>query len=144
MIIVDANLLVYAHVTSFLQHVEAHTWLDSHLNSAERVGLPWPSLLAFVRIVTNPRVFETPESVAEAWQQVTSWLGRENCWIPQPTRDHARILGNLLSATGASANLIPDAHLAALAIEHGLQLCSSDRDFARFPQLRWCNPLESA
>lgn len=141
MILVDANLLIYAHVASFEQHVKARDWLDSRLNGRERVGLPWPSLLAFVRIVTNPRLFRAPEPVDGAWQQVSDWLECPVSWIPVPTPDHAEILGTMLTPTGVGGNRVPDAHLAALAVEHGLRLCSSDSDFARFPDLNWDNPL---
>lgn len=141
MILVDANLLVYAHVTSFPQHETAREWLDGKLNGAAPVGLPWESLLAFLRLVTNPRVFEQPEPAAAAWTQVQGWLGNPNVWIPLPTENHRAVLGDLLSASGAHANLVPDAHLAALAVEHGLILYSTDGDFARFPGLRWKNPL---
>lgn len=141
MILVDANLLVYAHVRSFHQHERARDWLDAQLSRGTPVGLPWPSLLAFLRLVTNPRVFQEPEPIAQAWGQVGAWLGAESAWIPQATDRHAGVLGGLLAGAGAHANLVPDAHLAALAIEHGLQLCSADGDFARFPGLRWSNPL---
>lgn len=141
MILVDANLLVYAHVRTFPQHAPARAWLDAQLSLGAPVGLPWPSLLAFLRLVTNPRVFQQPEPMAQAWRQVGAWLGAEAAWIPQPTERHGDILGALLAGAGTQANLVPDAHLAALAIEHGLLLCSADGDFARFPGLRWQNPL---
>lgn len=141
MIIVDINVLVYAHVASFAQHLRARSWLDGHLNDTAPVGLPWPSLLGFVRLVSNPRVFEQPETIEQAWEQVEEWLECSAVWIPQPGERHRDILGPLLVSPGMRANLIPDAHLAALAIEHGLTLCSSDGDFARFPGLRWENPL---
>ena len=143
MILLDANLLIYARVSSFPQHARARSWLDTQLNGGGKVGLPWASLLAFLRIVTNPRVFERPESVASAWQQVAAWLDVEAVWIPEPAERHRDVLGSLLGAGGMQANLIPDAHLAALAIEHGLVLCSTDGDFARFPELRWQNPLRT-
>ena len=141
MILVDANLLVYAHVGSFAQHQAAKQWLDSRLNGTAAVGLPWPSLLSFLRLVTNPRVFQHPELIADAWRQVEDWLLCSPVWIPQPTDHHREILGPLLMRFGGRANLIPDVHLAALAIEHGLTLCSTDGDFARFPGVRWDNPL---
>lgn len=141
MILLDANLLIYAHVSSFPQHARACDWLDTQLSSSVPVGLPWLSLLGFLRIVTNPRVFERPEPVAEAWRQVNAWLDAEVVWVPQPTERHREVLGRLPAAAGVQANLIPDVHLAALAIEHGLLLCSTDGDFARFPELRWQNPL---
>lgn len=143
MILVDANLLIYAHVASLPQHKRARAWLDQRLNGVAAVGLPWPSLLAFVRLVSNPRVFERPKSLAAAWRQVEEWLDCPPAWIPLPTERHREIIGTLLSTQGSQANLVPDAHLAALAIEHGLILCSTDGDFARFPDLRWENPLAS-
>lgn len=141
MILVDANLLIYAHVSSVGQHEPARAWLDDRLNGSAPVGLPWLSLLAFLRLVTNPRVFERPASVADAWRQARAWLACEPAWIPLPGERHADVLGELLRSSVAQGNLVPDAHLAALAIEHGLVLCSTDGDFARFRGLRWMNPL---
>ena len=141
MILVDANLLVYAHVASLRQHERAREWLDEQLNGAAPVGLPWTSLLAFLRLVTNPRVFERSEPIDGAWGQVLAWLSCETVWIPRAGERHAEILGELLALPGIQANLVPDAHLAALAMEHGLILYSTDGDFARFPRLRWTNPL---
>jgi uncharacterized protein len=140
-ILVDANILVYAHVGSFHQHERARTWLDAELSGASRVGLPWPSLLGFLRLVTNPRVFHRPESMVDAWAQVSAWLDADVAWIPQPTDRHRGVFASLLTAPGMQANLVPDAHLAALAIEHGLTLCSTDGDFGRFAALRWQDPL---
>jgi len=140
-ILVDANLLVYAHVGSVPQHDRARSWLDGALGGVSRVGLPWPSLLGFLRLVTNPRVFRRPEPMADAWAQVAAWLEADVAWIPQPTERHQDVLASLLVAPGMQANLVPDAHLAALAIEHGLTLCSTDGDFGRFAALRWRNPL---
>jgi len=142
-ILVDANLLIYAHVSTFAQHERARVWLDARLNGVAPVGLPWASILAFLRLTTNPRVFERPESMADAWQQAVSWLEAGRVWMPQPGERHQEILGNLLAVPGIHANLVPDAHLAALAIEHGLILCSADGDFARFAGLRWENPLSA-
>ncbi len=141
MILIDANILIYSHVYSFAQHKAARDWLDHQLNGSTRVGLPWASLLAFLRLVTNSRVFERPEPMIDAWRQVRSWLACETVWVPQPTERHADLLDKLLALSGVNANLVPDAHLAALALEHGLTLCSSDGDFARFQALRWLNPL---
>jgi toxin-antitoxin system PIN domain toxin len=141
-ILVDANLLIYARVESFAQHKSAHAWLDRQLNGSTRVGMPWESLIAFLRLVTNTRVFERAESVENAWKQVRAWISCDVVWIPQPTERHAELLDGLLTRPGVQANLVPDAHLAALALEHGLTLCSTDGDFARFlPSLRWQNPI---
>ncbi len=141
MILVDANLLVYAHVETFPQHPRAAAWLDSRLNQTAPVGLPWPSLLAFMRIVTNQRIFARPEPIGAVLQLLHEWLSCPPAWIPLPTHRHADILGPLLAEHAVRPNLIPDAHLAALAIEHGLVLCSTDGDFGRFSGLRWENPI---
>ena len=141
MILVDANLLVYASMSAFPQHAGARAWLDERLSGQARVGLPWPSLLAFMRITTNGRLFRPPLAMADAWDQTRAWLDRDVAWVPSPTERHAGILAGLLAAPGVHGDLVPDAHLAALAIEHGLELCSTDGDFARFAGLRWSNPL---
>lgn len=141
MILVDANLLVYAHVTSYPQHDAARDWLEARLAGAPRVGLPWASLLAFVRLVSNPRVFTEPEPVTDAWSQVEAWLDAEASWVPVPTRRHRETLRACMTSPGLRANDVPDAHLAALAIEHGLALASTDAGFARFERLNWVDPL---
>ncbi len=141
MIIVDANVLVYARVSDFDQHDAARVWLDDRLNGRGRVGLPWSSLLAFLRLVTSPRVFARPEPVASAWRQVEEWLDGDPVWVPEPSDRYREILAELVAAASPTANLIPDAGLAALAIDHGCSLASTDGDFARFPGLRWENPL---
>lgn len=140
MILVDANLLIYAYVQGFPEHERARQWLDATLADSSKVALPWPSLLAFVRLVTNPRVFERPVSLVDAWKQVQDWLAAKSAWIPHPGEIHPVILGELLPLCDRS-NLVPDAHLAALALEHGLTVCSTDADFLRFPKVRWLNPL---
>jgi toxin-antitoxin system PIN domain toxin len=140
-ILIDANILLYACNAAADLHTESRNWLDAKLNGAAPVGLPWPSLLAFLRISTNPRAFRSPLSMTAAWEQVASWLSAEAAWSPEPSDRHAAVLGKLLGLPGMYGNLVPDAHLAALAIEHGLTLCSTDGDFARFPGLNWLNPL---
>jgi toxin-antitoxin system PIN domain toxin len=140
-ILLDANLLIYAHVKSFPRHNEARIWLDEQLNGFAPVGIPWASVTAFLRLVTNPRIFEHPETMAQAWQQVREWLSAHTVRIPQPGERHSEILGKLLSLPGVDSNLVPDAHLAAIALEHGLILCTTDGDFARFPGLSWRYPL---
>ncbi len=142
MILVDANLLIYASTPAVKEHPTAHGWLDETLNGGAPVGLPWISLLTFLRIVANPRIFSRAPSLTEAWKQVELWLAQESVWIPAPTDRHEEIFGRLLGETSEQSELVNDAHLAALAIEHGLTLCSADRDFARFSGLRWENPLE--
>jgi toxin-antitoxin system PIN domain toxin len=140
-ILVDANLLVYAANRAAPEHARARAWLDDRLNGAARVGLPWPSLLAFVRLATNPVVVREPTSLAIAWRQVEEWLGCESAWVPLAGTEHSAILGRLFESPGMTSRLVPDAHLAALAIEHGLTLCSTDGDFSRFQGLMWENPL---
>ena len=141
MILIDVNLLLYAHFSGYPEHSKAHAWLDRQINEHISVGLPWSSLLGFVRLGSNRRVLPQPKTVSEAWTQVRMWLSNETVWIPQPTERHVDVLDRLLALPGMNTNLVPDAHLAALAIEHGLTLCSNDGDFARFPGLRWINPL---
>jgi toxin-antitoxin system PIN domain toxin len=140
-ILVDANILLYASNAEADQHARCRGWLDDKLGGAAPVGLPWTTLLAFLRIATNPRAFRRPLSMESAWNQVSNWLAVETVWTPVPTERHSYALGELLATPGVYANLVPDAHLAALAIEHGLTLCSTDGDFARFPGLTWFNPL---
>lgn len=139
--LIDANILVFAFTMSFPQHDRARRWLDERLSDPVPIGLPWPSLIAFVRLTSSQRLFERPVSVAAAWGQVQEWLACEAAWVPQPTVRHQAILGDLLSATGIRTEHEPDAHLAALALEHGLAVVSADTDFSRFPGVRLENPL---
>lgn len=141
MIVVDANLLIYAASSTFVQHRTAKDWLDRQLSGTVRVGVPWASILAFLRVMTSPRILQYPMSMLDAWGQVTAWLAADPAWVPRPTDRHTEVLGELLALPGIRGNLVHDADLAALAIEHGLILCSTDGDFARFPGLRWQNPL---
>jgi toxin-antitoxin system PIN domain toxin len=143
-ILVDANLLLYAANRSAPEHVMARAWLDGHLSGSARVGLPWPSLLAFVRLATNPLVLQQPTTMGAAWNQVREWISADVAWIPSPTDRHAEIVGGFCQQGWMTSRLVPDAHLAALAIEHGLTLCSSDGDFAKFPGLSWQNPLAAS
>jgi toxin-antitoxin system PIN domain toxin len=144
MILVDANILIYAYDEASPQHAMARDWLDKQLNGNVGVGLPWLNLLAFLRIVTNPRAMKKPESMQNAWRQVVGWLDCEPVWTPQPTERHVEIFGELLTRSTVYGNLTSDAYVAALAIEHGLTLCTADGDFSRFSGLRWINPLAAA
>jgi uncharacterized protein len=143
-ILVDANLLIYAANTAAPEHDLARSWLDEQLSGTGRVGLPWPSLLAFVRLASNPIVVRRPITPRDAWRQVEEWLACESAWIPTPGRQHAEVVGRFLQHAWMTSRLVPDAHLAALAVEHGLTLCSTDGDFARFPGVEWRNPLGAA
>ena len=142
MILVDVNLLVDATMTSARDHQAARSWLQGRLAGTARVGLPWASLLGFVRVTAQPRVWERPLPVSQALTIVRSWLARPCAWIPDPGPRHLDILDGLLGAQPA-VRLVTDAHLAALAIEHGLLLSSRDRDFARWSDLglRSVDPL---
>lgn len=142
--LVDANLLLWAHHEAFDRHEAARRWWAQTLSDAPMIGVPWPSILAFVRISTHPRALTVPASLEEAWAVVTSWLDRGNVWIPTATDRHRGLLADLLLKGRASGNHTSDAHLAALAVEWGLELLSADRDFARYPGLRWRDPLLGA
>lgn len=142
MILLDANLLLYIKIQNYPQHEASKTWFEQQVADSVRIGLPWHSLLAFLRVGTNPKVYPSPLSIEDAWMQINEWLSLQNIWIPSPTDRHQNVLGDLLKKSQASANLIPDAHLAALAIEHGLEVCTTDTDFAKFPNCKWKNPLQ--
>ena len=139
--LVDANLLMWAHHEQFDQHAAAREWWATMLSASANVGVPWPSVLAFVRLSTNHRVFEDPIDLATAWTEVQRWLDHPGVWVPVATERHRHLLDQQLRDGQASGDHVMDAHLAALAIEWGLELLSGDRGFARFPGLRWRNPL---
>ena len=139
--LVDANLLLYAVDAASPWHTRAAAWLTEALNGDRRVGIPWESLTAFVRIATHPRASDRPLSAEQAWSFVDDWLAAPTVWIPTPTERHREVLGSLIRKYQVTGNLVPDAHLAALAIEHGLEICSADTDFARFDEIRWRNPV---
>jgi toxin-antitoxin system PIN domain toxin len=139
--LVDANILLYAVDEQARAHPAARRWLEEALNGTRRVGLPWQSLLAFVRIVTHPRALAAPLTPSGAWSFVDDWLDSPAAWVPLPGRGYRDILGRLVSDLDLRGNLVSDAALAALALEHGLAVVSADSDFARFPELTWLNPL---
>lgn len=139
--LIDANLLLNAVHQQSPFHARARDWLTEQMNGALRVGLPWQCLVSFLRIATHPRAFDRPLSPTEAWARVTDWLGTGVAWIPQPGDRHAAILGDLILAHEVRGNLVPDAELAALALEHGLIIYSADTDFARFTEVAWENPI---
>jgi uncharacterized protein len=140
MILLDANLLVYAYAPGSPHHRPARKWLESVLTAPPKVGLAWPTLLAFVRLIGNPRVVQNPVPLSRSWSCVRQWLALPQVWTPLATSRHEQVITELLAGE-SRVDLASDAHLAALAIEHGLTLCSADRDFARFPGLRWEDPL---
>jgi len=135
-VVTDANVLLYAVDTASPHHEESLDWLERSLSGAEAVGLSWVVLLAFIRIATNPAIYSNAVTVDDATGQVQSWLAAPAAIVAQPTARHAEVLRGLLLETGTAGNLTTDAHLAALAIEHGAELVSYDRDFGRFQGLR--------
>jgi toxin-antitoxin system PIN domain toxin len=140
-ILPDVNLLVYAYDTAARHHQAARQWWEDALSGDEPVALAWATLLAFVRLTTRRAVFEEPFSVDEALTRVEAWLAQPHVRVVQPGHRHAELLFQLLRALGTAGNLTTDAHLAALAIEHGCTLYSTDADFGRFAGLDWRNPF---
>ena len=136
MVIVDANVLLYAVDRASAHHERARSWMDTSLAGAEAVGLAWIALLAFIRIGTSPAILPQPMTGDEATGQVEAWLDAPAAVVAEPTARHGALLRGLLRETGTAGNLVTDAHLAALAIEHGADIVSYDRDFGRFPQVR--------
>lgn len=138
--LVDANVLLYSVDEESPFHVPSRDWMLEALNGSVRVGIPWQSLWAFLRIVTNPRAVPQPLSPAQAWEHVDDWLAAPATWVPAPGRGHRDILRSLLVDKDLRAGLISDAVLAAICVEHGLTIVSADSDFARFPEIEWINP----
>ena len=141
--IVDANLLLCAVDENSAHNAAAASWLVEVLDGDSRVGLPWQTIGAFLRIATHPRVTENPLSAADAWRYVEEWLAVPVAWIPPATETTARVYARLCEQVEMTGNLVPDAQLAALAVEHGVEIASADTDFMRFPGLRWTNPLSA-
>lgn len=140
--LIDANMLVYATNANSQHNETARAWLDEQLaGPPQTVGLPWPTLTSYLRLVTNLRLFPAALSPERAWDQVNDWLERRGAWVPVPGPRHPRLLSELCLSAGASGSLVTDAHLAALAVEHGLTIASADSDFAKFRDIKWINPL---
>lgn len=144
MILVDANLLLYAYHTRAPEHARSRAWLEAALSGPERVGFAWLTLWAFLRIATNPRVFDRPLSVTEAESAVSSWLAQPAAIILEPEERHWEILRGLMRDGQTAGPLVTDAVVASIAIEHGATLYTTDRDFSRFIGLKWLNPLAAA
>jgi toxin-antitoxin system PIN domain toxin len=140
-ILVDANLLLYAEDSLSEHHDAARVWWDQELSGSRPVAMCWPVLTAFIRIATNPRLHQRPLTLREAVARVQSWLDQPCVRLIQSTDQHWRILQQMLNAGNATGNLVSDAHLAALAVEHNCVLYSTDTDFARFRGLKWKNPI---
>jgi uncharacterized protein len=141
MILVDANLVIYAVNEDAPLHRKAKPWLKSALSGSETLAFPWSVLIAFLRVSTRPGLFLHPLSVEEALDSVASWLDQPAATIIHPGPRHLQLVRDFLLPMGTGGNLTSDAHLAALAVEHGAEICSADSDFARFPGLKWRNPL---
>ncbi len=141
MTVLDANILLYAYDSSSSQHTKARAWIEETFSSGDPVGLPWQTIGAFLRIMTNPRLPGPRFTPEEAAQIVGSWLEQPNIRLLSPGEDHWLLLRQIIVEGQATGPLAPDAHLAALTIEYGGVLHTTDRDFARFPGLRWTNPL---
>jgi toxin-antitoxin system PIN domain toxin len=141
MIVPDLNILLHAHNTDAAEHASAKKWWTGVLTGPTSVGLAWVVILGFLRITTRRTVFARPLAVAEATGIVREWLAMPAVEIITPGEEHADILLALIDAAGTAGNLTTDAHLAALAIEYRAQIASTDYDFARFPKLRWFNPI---
>lgn len=141
MIVPDLNLLVYAHSSDAPLHGPARRWWEGLVNGTERVGVPWVVVLGFVRLLTHPSVMRDPAPPDVAVGFVSEWFRSPAVAHLSPGTQHLAVFAAALTAAGASGNLVTDAHIAALAIEHQAELHSNDNDFARFPGLRWRNPL---
>jgi hypothetical protein len=141
MILIDANVLLYAYNPRAEQHEASRRWLETALSGPELVRFAWLTLWAFLRIATNPRVFERPLAMSEGEALVSSWLTQPAAGVLEPGERHWEILCRLMREGQTSGPLVMDAVIAAIALEHGATLCTTDRDFSRFPGLRWTNPL---
>jgi len=138
--VVDVNVLLYAVNEDAPNHRAARVWLDGALSQGEPIGFTWPVLLAFLRLTTKSGLFPRPLSTNEATDVIEDWLGRPSAVVVEPTARHLQLLRGLLSESGTGGNLVSDAHLAALALEHGAGIVSFDADFGRFAGVRWTRP----
>jgi toxin-antitoxin system PIN domain toxin len=141
LILIDANLLLYAYDPRSPFYGDARRWLAEAFSYEEEIGIPFQAILAFLRVSTNPNSARTPSAMAVALATVDSWLALANVELSTPGPKHWEIFKTLCLAAGVTGNVSTDVHIAALAIEYDSTLCSTDRDFARFPGLRWRNPL---
>lgn len=141
MIVPDVNLLVFVYDNDSPHHDAARNWWENLVNGMEPIGLPWVVIVGFIRLLTNPRVVNPPATPAQAVGYVREWLACDHISLINPGIDHLTLLQQNLNEAGTGGNLVPDAHIAALAAEHGAVVHSGDADFARFPGLQWHNPL---
>jgi hypothetical protein len=139
-IVVDANVLLYAYNSASEHHSSCRRWLDDALNGSEQIGFPWQSVLAFLRISTNPRAFARPLRADEASAIVDAWFARPQAVVVEPDQGYWSALKHQLQAAQVSGPLVSDAAVATLALQHGARLCTTDRDFTRFAGLRTIDP----
>ncbi|MGL5818797.1 MAG: TA system VapC family ribonuclease toxin [Phycicoccus sp.] len=139
--LLDANVLLYSVDRQSVHHARCAAWVEAAFAGQRRIGLPWQTIGAFVRIATHPRVLERPLTAADAWGIVEHWMSAPVSWLPPTSERTVAIFGDLTTRMELQGNLVADGQLAALAIEHGLDVVSADSDFARFPEVRWVNPL---
>jgi len=142
MIFPDVNILVYAHDETSKDHAAARQWWEDQLNGSRMISLSWVVVLGFIRLLTNPRIFQNPYAPSEILRIVGGWMEQPHVRIVHPPEAHFKRLAKLIEHVGTAGNLTTDAHLAAIAIERGLILHSTDADFTRFAGLKWRNPLK--
>jgi uncharacterized protein len=142
MILPDVNVIVHAYNADSPRHHRARAWWEEVLSAPEPIGLAWSVALGYIRISTHTRILSNPLDPSVACGHVESWLEQPQVSLLHPGERHAGVLFDLLRRLGTAGNLTTDAHLAALAIEHQAEICSTDVDFGRFPGLKWRNPLE--
>jgi toxin-antitoxin system PIN domain toxin len=140
-VLIDANLLIYSVDTESPFHARTSSWFTGLLAGSGRVALPWSSIGAFLRIMTHPRITAAPLTTVQAWRCVENWLSAEPVWVPPATERTLTILGRVMTEANVTSNLVPDAMVAALAIENGIEVATADTDFGRFREVRWVNPL---
>jgi hypothetical protein len=140
-IAVDINLLVYTFDISSPHHERTRVWLERELTGGTPIAVPWETAMGCVRLISNERIYRHPMTVTDAWTRVGQLLADPRVWVPTPTPQHAQIVSELVGSPGLSSNDVPDVHLAALSISHGLRLASHDQGFARFEGLRWFDPI---
>ena len=141
MILPDVNMLVYAYDSSSRHHEKARQWWEDCLNGSRMIGLSWVAVLGFIRLLTNPRIFQNPYSPEEMMGIVSTWLEQPQVKFIHPSERHFALFARLIGELGTAGNLTTDAHLAALAMERGMTLQSTDADFSRFEGLKWKNPI---
>lgn len=140
MYLVDTNVLVYSVNEAAREYLRAREWLSSALAGPRTVGFSWAAIVGFIRVTTHPRVISSPLTPSQAAGIAQAWIEQPSATVVEPQRDHLKVMSDLLTRAGAGGNLAVDAHLAALALEHDAEVVTFDRDFGRFPGVRWRAP----